>query len=313
MKQSARICFIFMIVMHKVVCFGEILWDNFISGKRPGGAPLNVALHLNKQGVGSELISSVGRDHNGKELTEYILAQGLSLHYLQQHDDLATGVVDVVLDEDKQATYTIAEPVAWDEIRYHEDLNKLVEASDALVFGSLACRSHISRSTLLRLLETSKLAIFDMNLRPPHYEHRVLDELIQRCDVLKLNEHELEFVQTNYNLESAANFEDQLRQLSHRTQTFTICITLGEKGVIALHNGHFYRHPGFKATVADTVGAGDAFLAAFIGGFLQKEPMAEILTMACATGALVASRHGANPPYTSQEIAQIRDVNLTNE
>lgn len=290
--------------MRQVVCFGEILWDNFPSGKMAGGAPMNVALHLHKQGIDSRLISSVGKDQNGKDLIAFLAKNGLSTEFIQQHSTLPTGIVEVELDENKQATYTIVKPVAWDEIVYQENLTTLSSTADALVFGSLACRSEISYHTLLKLTETSKISIFDMNLRPPHFEMSLLKNLINKSSVLKVNEHELEYLTTHLSIETA-DIESQLRKLSNITQTSTICVTLGDKGACIFHGGEFYSHPGFSIKVADTVGAGDSFLAAFIYGYLQNAPMQQTLSRACAAGALVASRHGANPHYTLDEITEI--------
>ncbi|MBC8053356.1 MAG: carbohydrate kinase [Sphingobacteriaceae bacterium] len=298
--------------MHQVICFGEILWDKLPQGKLPGGAPMNVALHLKKQGINSYLISSVGDDENGKELKHFLLNQGLPVTYLQEHNSLPTGLVDVRLDEHQQATYTIKAPVAWDEIRYQETFRKLVSNSDALVFGSLACRSKTSHTTLLQLLDKIKLAVFDMNLRPPHFEKKSLDELVKRCDILKLNEHELEYISELYQLNEKSD-ELRLKQLRLITNTDTICVTLGDKGAIVLHKNEFYSHPGFRIKVADTVGAGDAFLASFISNYLKKEPMEQTLIRACSAGALVASRPGANPDYAVDELVDFVKFNFTNQ
>ena len=297
--------------MYQVVCFGEILWDKLPSGNKPGGAPMNVAIHLHKHGISSKLISSIGNDENGERLTEFLLQQGLETDHIQKHSTLPTGVVDVKLDLEKQASYTIVKPVAWDEIYYQENHSELVSKAGALVFGSLACRSSISSETLLKLLDNSKLTIFDMNLRPPHFENHVLQDLINRCDILKINEDELKYLESNYHLEKG-NAENQLFQLSELTRTNTICVTLGNKGALVLHDGKIYKHPGFSVTVVDTVGAGDAFLASFISGFLQNFLMDQNLARSCATGALVASKQGANPAYDLSEVLEISNFNLTN-
>ena len=290
--------------MYKAVCFGEVLWDKFADSKLPGGAPMNVALHLNKQHIHTSLISSVGRDSEGEQLMQFLREQGLPLDFIQVNERLNTGIVEVHLDKNKQASYTIAKPVAWDEIQLQESLSLLVSESDVLVFGSLACRSSTSYNTLLHLLEYSKIAVFDMNLRAPHYKKHILTELMEKCDVLKINEHELEYLAINYNL-AGTDTVSQLQQISELSHTPTICLTLGDKGAIAIHDAEAYRHEGFRVTVADTVGAGDAFLASFISGYLKKESVDNILARACATGALVASRTGANPEYSEDDLIKI--------
>ncbi|HEY0057197.1 MAG TPA: carbohydrate kinase [Pedobacter sp.] len=298
--------------MNHVVCFGEILWDNFTSGRRPGGAPLNVALHLHKQGKQVELISSIGNDEAGKDLKVYLEDNGLAADHIQLHQDLPTGIVEVMLDNDQQATYNIVQPVAWDEITYQENYDSLISNANLLVFGSLACRSDVSYTTLLNLLEGAKLSVFDMNLRPPHFTSERLKYLISRCDILKINEHELAWLDLEYELNSKDTVSS-LHRLSEITGIQTICLTLGDKGAIISYEGNIYKHPCFPVKVADTVGAGDAFLAAFLSGYLEKKPMDKVLELACATGAFVASRSGANPKYTLADIYNSTVFNLTKD
>ena len=179
--------------MKNVVCFGEILWDNFPSGKEPGGAPMNVALQLSNQGFDSTLISAVGNDLNGRELITYLEHSGLDTSFVQVNAELPTGVVDVLLDAEGKATYTIAQPVAWDAIGFDRALSRLVAGADAIVFGSLICRDKRSRDTLFRVLDHARLKVFDLNLRPPHVSPEDLVQLLQMSSVLKVNDEELVF------------------------------------------------------------------------------------------------------------------------
>lgn len=287
--------------MLKAVCFGEILWDEFKDQRRAGGAPMNVALHLHKQGINCGLISSAGDDNAGRELLKVMADQGFATDLVQKHPSLPTGIVEVELDEKQQATYTIVEPVAWDDIVASEDDKKAVSEAEVLIYGSLACRNTTSRSTLFSLLPLAKKRVLDLNLRAPYYSAPVLRELIGAADVLKINEDELAFLGNLYPI-SAPDIDGQVHQLSAETNTSLICVTLGDKGAMVLYDGAIYRHEGFKVEVTDTVGAGDSFLATFINGLLSKLPIDKILHNACAVGAFVASRHGANPEYTLEDI-----------
>lgn len=287
--------------MHRAITFGEILWDNFKEGKKAGGAPMNVALHLHKQGIHALLISSLGRDENGKELFAFLQNQGLPTDLVQEHPTLPTGLVEVELDSKQQASYIIKEPVAWDEIKYTSELEQAVKNSDLLVFGSLASRNESSRNTLLKLIPFAKFRVFDMNLRPPHFNRETLTLLLQHCDLLKINEDELEYLEELCNLPKAPN-RDNLVRISSMLNIPFVCVTLGDKGAIVVNEGHLYEHPGFTVKVADTVGAGDAFLAAFMSNLLQDLPMETVLERACAAGAIVASKAGANPEYSPEEI-----------
>ncbi len=287
--------------MQKVICFGEVLWDCFPNEKQIGGAPLNVALHLKKQGFESKLISAVGGDEDGKDILEFIRNQHSDTSLLQTHGSLPTGTVQVHLDAANQATYTIVAPVAWDEIQLEERAIAEVKQAEAFVFGSLACRSETSRKTLLRLIDEAKFRVFDMNLRPPHFTSEILEQLIAKTDFLKLNEHELEYLCKQYALAGKTE-DEQIIAVAKKFKMNTVCVTLGERGALVFSNNKLYKHFGYEVEVADTVGAGDAFLATFIKGLLDKEPVEKTIKLACAAGALVASKAGANPDYTIKNV-----------
>lgn len=265
---------------------------------------MNVALHLHKQGIDSKMISSVGKDTDGGELTGYLKDQGLDTSLISQHASLPTGVVEVQLDADHQAKYDIVKPVAWDEIKYSEELEQVVSQSDVLIFGSLASRSETSKTTLLKLLPAAKFKVFDMNLRPPHFEEELVIFLMRACDVLKINEVELDYLAQLFSFESGSR-EEQLKQLRKQISVPTICVTLGGEGAMVLHNDKLLKHQGFKVVPVDTVGAGDAFLATFIASYLKGLSIELTLERACAAGALVASRPGANPEYSEEDILRI--------
>ncbi|HEY0666627.1 MAG TPA: carbohydrate kinase [Sphingobacteriaceae bacterium] len=288
--------------MKEVICFGEVLWDLFPDGKKPGGAPMNVAYHLHKQGIKSTVISSVGNDKNGKALVNYLDGIGLDTRFIQVNDDLPTGTVDVLLDPIGTATYTIVKPVAWDAIHFDKAFMQPVENADAIVFGSLVCRDQESRVTLFKLLQHARLKVFDLNLRPPHLNTDLLDELLSQSDILKVNEEEFAFLTAHYKIVESG--EQAFKQLTERFRIECLCITLGDKGAMVWHNNKLYSNPGYKVNVSDTVGSGDAFLAAFIKGYLNNQSIDDILTRACAIGAWVASRPGAHAVYTEEQVYQ---------
>src|SRR6185312_12671833 len=152
--------------MKKVLCFGEILWDTFDDGKKPGGAPMNVAMHLMQQRVAVAFATRVGEDDAGDELVEYLKRNDLYSDLIQRDPQLPTCEVTVELDADQHATYIIPEPVSWDNIQTDSTLTQSAGDASAIVFGSLACREETTRDTLLNLLnETNALKIFDVNLR----------------------------------------------------------------------------------------------------------------------------------------------------
>jgi len=288
--------------MKKVLCFGEVLWDAFGDEKKAGGAPMNVACHLAQQKVPVTFASRVGIDAPGMELIEFLQENGLYSDLIQEDEVLPTCEVTVQLDANSQATYIIPQPVSWDNIRTEDTLTKAAEQASAIIFGSLACRTDTTRTTLLNLLdETHALRIFDVNLRAPHYTLSTIETLAARATVVKMNEEEAGLLIGG----SSGQLKDKIAEFRAKYHPKTICVTRGENGAIIWHDHEYYEHPGFKVDVVDTVGAGDAFLATFIAGILAKQPMQQLLEQACAIGAFVTSKRGANPVYNWDEIDAI--------
>ncbi|RZK56331.1 MAG: carbohydrate kinase [Pedobacter sp.] len=278
-----------------VVAIGEILWDVLPDQKKAGGSSMNMALNLHKQNINSKFISAIGDDKDGKELIDFLKKEQFPSDLIQVND-LPTSTVKVKLDEKQQATYTIVEPVAWDAIELSEEALEAVKNADALVYCSLTCRNEQSRNTILSLLKEATFKIFDINLRAPFYETTTLKTLLSYADVLKVNDEELLILKSAFEL-TGNDDEQLLKQLSQQFNIATICLTLGDKGAQILHEEKLYHHKGYHVKVADTVGAGDAFLATFVASYLNGFPMDTVLDRACKVGSYVASQHGANPPY----------------
>ncbi|WP_316735080.1 carbohydrate kinase [Pedobacter aquatilis] len=286
-------------MQNKVITIGEILWDVFPDGKKAGGSSMNVALNLHKQSIDSNFISAVGNDDDGKELLNFLSNSNFSTDLIQTNNELPTSTVVVQLDDKHQATYTIKKPVAWDDIKLTPEYIEAVKQADAFVYCSLTCRDEKSKKTILELLKNANTKIFDINLRAPFYDKELIGELLSKADILKINEDEIVWVKESFGL--TGNTDEQLlKQLSSTFNIEIICLTLGDKGACVLKDGKLYQHNGYKVQVADTVGAGDAFLATFVACYLQAYPMETILDNACKVGAFVASQAGANPDYNKK-------------
>ncbi len=285
----------------KITCFGEVLWDIFPEHKKIGGAPLNVALRLHSMGVDTCLITRVGNDNLGNDIIRYIEEQEFSGHTFQIDPENKTGEVLVELDYENTATYHISYPVAWDFIAYSKIIEERVKESDAIIFGSLACRNKVSRNTLFRLLDKAKFKILDVNLRPPHYTEKILSKVMIKADFIKLNDEELVEICKTFKI-AASTLEEQITAIAKHTNTNKVCITKGSKGATLYYKEVFYHNRGYRVKVVDTVGAGDSFLARLISGLLQNEKPQEALDYACAIGAMVAGSHGANPTFSKEEI-----------
>ncbi len=290
---------------HKVICFGEMLWDRMPTGDLPGGAPMNVAIHLAGQGLSPALISRVGSDPLGAGLLTYAQGKGLSTEWVQVGGDMTypTGVVLANVTRKSEVTYEIVKPVAWDYILYDEDAAALVASSDVMIYGSLAARSPTTRDTLLKYLRLAKLKVFDVNLRPPHYTPRQVEELLEYADVIKMNHHELVEIMSWYG--ETGNQQESLEYLRVRLNATLLIVTRGENGAAVLSREGYCEHPGFRVAVEDTIGSGDAFLAAFLGRYLAGAAPGQVLPYACAVGAYVATQRGATPTVPDGAISRL--------
>ena len=287
-----------------IVCFGEVLWDVFPDKSLLGGAPLNVAMRLHSLGVKSHIISSVGGDSLGDQVISQLASHDFPTATLAKHESLPTGQVSVSL-KDGIPSYTIESPVAWDDIEANQQALEAVRNAQALVFGSLAMRSSPNFDQLKTLIHNDLDLIFDINLREPFYTDTSIMELVALADIIKLNDEELEYMRHLYNIDGT-DIDDILSQLSETTKTPIICVTLGSNGAILFKENKAYHHPGYPVTVADTVGAGDSFLAGLIFGLYAKHDPQSCLDLACALGALVASKSGAICTVTQEEIKAIQ-------
>ena len=290
-----------MDIEDQIVCFGEVLWDVFPKEQKPGGAPLNVAVHLTNFGFTPSLVSRIGRDQPGEDLIRFISNKGVDCQHIQYDNVHPTGVVNVHVETSGNATYDIVFPSAWDYTKYEEDL----EAGYHLIFGSLGSRNQNARETLFKLLEKAGKAIFDVNFRAPHFTQNLIEQLLLKSDIVKLNDEEIQIISSWYD-QQQVSLEAQCSFLTERFTLDQIIVTLGSKGAAIFQNGKFVRHRGYQVKVQDTVGSGDAFLASYIANFFHGATIEESLDLACATGALVATKVGAVPEYQMSDINKIR-------
>jgi len=289
---------------NQILCIGEILWDNLPSGAKPGGAPMNVALHLNRIGQKVSISSKVGNDDQGKKLLAFLEDSGLQTDLIQIDETLPTSEVLVHLDENNNATYEICEPVAWDNLVLSDSLISQAKSSGLIIYGTLASRNPETRNTILQLLENDVVKLIDVNLRQPYDSKEIVEQLILKSDIVKLNDEELGVFGQWYN-KHKHDEESLVRWFAEEFNSKMVIVTKGDKGALLYSDGVFYEHPGFKVNAVDTVGAGDAFLAGFIAALLEGKTNDKALEFACAAGAFVASKAGATPEYDRKEIEQL--------
>lgn len=282
-----------------VLCFGEILWDFLPEALYPGGAPFNVAWHLRQLGVDARPVSAVGRDILGEELLRRLRHGGIATDLIGRHHGLPTGTVRAALGAGGDASYEIAPSVAWDQIFATEDAVRAAVGARALVFGSLALRSAFNRNSLERLLAVlpeGALRVFDVNLRPPHDDLALVRDLAPRASVLKLNAAEA--ARLAGQAETPGAEEAHARALAAATGCALVCVTSSARGAGLLVGGAWHWEPGRPVAVADTVGAGDAFLASLVADLVAGRPAgADTLARACRLGEWVATQRGATPRY----------------
>jgi fructokinase len=285
---------------HKVVCFGEVLWDILPSGAVPGGAPMNVAYHLHKQQKNPALITSIGIDEKGEQLVKIFSDYGICTDFFQVDYEHETGKVFAEPNEHNEVVYDIVKPVAWDYIKWEDDFENLVSNANYFVFGSLASRNNVSKKTLFQLLEYAENKVLDINLRAPHFNRRIVEELLSKADFLKLNLAELELITGWFSKHTS--IEDRVRSITDKFKIQNMVVTMGGDGAVLYYNGNEYVQKGYKVDVVDTVGSGDAFLAGLLARLLDNVSPVNALEFASGLGAFIAMQKGACPVYNVDEI-----------
>lgn len=284
-----------------VVGMGEALWDVLPEGKKIGGAPANFAYHVSQFGLTSCVVSAVGPDALGKEIQENLTSKGLN--HLIAEVPYPTGTVQVEIDQAGVPQYEIKENVAWDNIPYTSQLESLAKRTQAVCFGSLAQRNVVSRETINRFLDAmpqteDSLVVFDVNLRQGFYNKEILCNSMRRCNILKINDEELVTVSRMFGY-PGIDLQDKCWILMGKYNLKMLILTCGINGSYVFTPGNVSFQPTPKVEVADTVGAGDSFTAAFIASILKGKSVAEAHSIAVRTSAFVCTKDGAMPVLPS--------------
>ena len=292
---------------NRIVAIGEVLWDIFPHDTRLGGAPLNFAVHARKLSHPVSLVSALGNDDLGRQAAEQIASLDIDVTFLRVGVPCPTGTATVNLAPQATSPFTIHRPAAYDAMSFtNGDLVRLKQKQPAwLYYGTLFASSVSGRAVLNCVLDglDNTVKFYDVNLRPPYDSPELVAQLLERADVVKLNEEELHRVHKFTGL--AGSTETFCREGSARFGWKAVAVTLGSRGC-ALFAGNLYvEERGLPVDVADTVGAGDAFAAAFVHGLSFGWPLREIAKFANRVGALVASRHGAIPDWTIEEAVRL--------
>lgn len=287
----------YMLITHTmkplIVGLGEILWDCLPEGKKLGGAPANFAFHAALLGAETVAISAIGNDALGDEILHEL--EGKGLKFVLPRVDQETGTVQVTLDSEGIPSYEIKTGVAWDNIPFCTEIKHLAEECSCVCFGSLAQRSEVSRNTIREFLRhTPKdcLKIFDINLRQQFYTKDIIQESLEACNVLKINDEELDIVAGLFGFPELS-VEDKCLRLLGQYRLDMLILTCGVNGsyVFAPNQTSFMETP--KVEVADTVGAGDSFTGAFAASILAGQTLREAHRMAVEVSAYICTQKGA--------------------
>lgn len=286
-----------MNVNKTIVGIGEALWDVLPEGKKIGGAPANFAYHVSQFGLQSYVVSAVGDDILGNQILENFKEK--NLQNLIATVPYPTGTVQVEIDQVGVPQYVIKENVAWDNIPFTPELEELAKRTNAVCFGSLAQRNVISRNTINHFIDAmpkndDTLIIFDVNLRQGFFNKEILDDSMKRCNVLKINDEELVTISRMMGY-PGIDLQSKCWLLLGHYNLDMLILTCGVNGSYIFTAGTMSFLPTPQVEVADTVGAGDSFTAAFTASILKGLPVTEAHRRAVEVSAFVCTQNGAMP------------------
>ena len=279
-----------------VVGIGELLWDVLPTGKKAGGAPINFVYHATQLGAEGYAISAVGKDELGEEIVQEL--DNNHIAHCIESVDYQTGTVEVTLEKGIP-TYNIIENVAWDHIPVSSKAIEIDKKAKAICFGTLAQRNMDSRKALTELLSYAPedaLRFFDINIRQNYYSKELILDLLEKANILKINDEELEMLRPMMGL--GGDYEVCCKALLEKYGLKYVILTAGSKfsAIYSTDENSVIGTP--KVAVADTVGAGDSFSGAFVYSILAGKSLKEAHRKAVNTAAFVCSKEGAWPEYS---------------
>ncbi len=286
------------------VSWGELLWDLFPSGACLGGAPSNFAVHLATLGVGTHLVTRVGKDALGTKANEALAQRGVKTSAVQFDAKLQTGRVGIAL-VDGEPRYTL-HPGAWHRIQCDDEAISALRTTRSFSFGTLS-QEHpeglASWREALSHLPPNAIRFCDPNLRGGRIDAELVREHLRASTVVKINEDEARVLEATYEC------EDAVAWLLQDMRVDVVAKTLGPKGALIATREQTVRHAGIPATPGgDNVGAGDAFGAVLVAGLMNGAPHEELVAAANTYGSFVASKRGATPIPPAELLIRVRTL-----
>lgn len=297
--------------MRYIIGLGEVLFDCLPTGRKLGGAPANFVFHASRffqedNTIQGYAVSAIGKDDFGAEILDKF--NRIGLHYCLPQVEYPTGTVQVTLNEQGVPQYDIRLGAAWDNIPLTDEILSIAKGARVICFGSLAQRSEQSRNAINAILDAAPddcLKVFDINLRQHWYNKEVIEQSLQQCNILKINDEELDIiapmllsVETQTDGLIAEDRDKTLRVCRALIELYAlkmVILTCGTNGsyVITLDDCSFQPTP--KVEVADTVGAGDSFTGTFVAQLLLGKSIPEAHQKAVRVSAFVCTQHGPMP------------------
>lgn len=279
---------------HIVVGLGEVLWDIFPDERRLGGAPANVAYHVEVLGEEGVISSRVGSDDLGSELVTQLSDRGLRTDAIQTDPELPTGTVQVTFEKG-DPRFEITENVAWDALEWNHEMAVLATSCDAAAFSTLSQRCETTRQTVHTFLKSMKpdaFRVLDVNLRPPFVDEQIIKDSIRLANVVKFNRDERSVIGEMYGVNDGVE-----KWLLDEQDLRLVVLTKGSEGCALFAPDGKVEQPGVKVDTGegDAVGVGDAFVAAVIHELLRDASAKRIATFANRYAALVAKKKGGMP------------------
>lgn len=295
----------------KAAGLGEVLWDIYDDQKFIGGSPANFAVHAALYGCDSYLLSRVGDDEPGRQLTSELKRFSVNTSCLQTDIFKPTGSVRIRLDESGKPSYTCSESVAFDDMRLDSTWEELAPQLDAVFWGMLVQRSESSRQAVQGFLRLAAKAVklFDVNLVVWDYKKEpILLDSFEQADIIMLNRHECAVLKHGF--KSSERDLIFLRRLLDQFRLKMVALTLGENGCYLITADEQEFDPGYFITQTDASGAGDAFAAGLMIKYLEGASLPETADFANRLAAFVAKHRGAVPVWSITDLETLGITDL---
>jgi fructokinase len=285
-----------------IVGIGETLFDVVGNQSSLGGAPLNFCVMVNQllqpQGFTTSIVSAIGNDARGATARRHLDRAAIDTTHLQIHPTLSTGVARIQenVNAADDCSFEILPGVAWDDLRWTNELQQFTPQVCCVVYGTLAQRSAQSRQTIHKFLAACPDAIrlFDVNLRLPHYDAESIRNGCATATVLKLNSHELSIVSDAANIHHDEDPLDTCHRLRDHFSLNAVVLTASDKGTTIVTADQTYVGKVPQVVVQSSVGAGDACTAGIVAGLIMNLEFTNIVGLANQMGALVTASDAPN-------------------